>query len=371
MTVPDISGDLRRVPCVWMRGGTSKAAFFLAEDLPADRDERDRLILAAMGAPDRRQIDGIGGATPLTTKVAIISRAKDSADPAGADLDYLFGQVVIGENRVDYAPTCGNILAGVAPFGLDHGLVAAQDGETAVRIRMVNTGGLCVAVVRTPAGRVAYGGDTRISGVPGSAAPIELRFQDIAGSSCGALYPTGRQLDVIEAVGDLERIELTCIDNGMPVVLMRAADLGVSGGESPAELDANDALKARLEAIRLVVGPMMGLGDVANKVVPKLTLVAPAQEGGHFNTRTFIPKKCHDAIGVLGAASVATAFADSGTVCAALGGGIGTPNDISVEHPTGEFTIRLGDGGAGQAPTIALLRTARPLFVGHVLVPAG
>lgn len=353
--------DLTRIACVWMRGGTSKAAFFRAQDLPANPERRDRLLLAAMGTPDARQIDGIGGGTPLTTKIAIISTSGDDR----ADIDYLFGQVVIGEDRIDYAPTCGNILAGVGPYSIDQGLVPAEDGETIVRIRMVNTGGLCEAVVRTPGGRVSYTGDTRISGVPTPGAPIELRFRDIAGSSCGALYPTGRRLDVIEGVG------VTCIDNGMPVVLIRAEDVGATGYETPADLDANAGVKAHVEAIRLAAGPLMDLGDVAGKVVPKMTLVSLPRDGGHLNTRTFIPRKCHDAVGVLGAASVATAFDDDGTVCAPLATGrAGTGvRDISVEHPTGEFTIRLSGGEAGEAPSVALLRTARPLFEGHVLVP--
>lgn len=351
---------LRPIACVWMRGGTSKAAFFRAGDLPGDPVERDRILLSLMGAPDQRQIDGIGGGSPLTTKIAIVSKATDAA----ADIDYLFGQVVIGESRIDYAPTCGNILAGVGPFAIEEGLIAANDGETVVRIRMVNTGGLCDAVIKTPGGLVSYRGDTRISGVPNPGAPIELRFFDIAGSSCGALYPTGNKRDRIGG------LDATCIDNGMPVVLLRAEDLGVSGYESPAELDANGALKQRIERVRIVAGPMMGLGNVETKVVPKMTLVAPARDGGDLCTRTFIPKKCHDAIGVLGAASVATAFADVQTVCA----GESVPGverrDISVEHPTGEFTIRLSlSAGSEAAPGVALLRTARPLFSGAVLAP--
>ncbi len=355
------------IPCVWMRGGTSKAAFFLARDLPADPEARDRLLLAALGSPDARQIDGIGGGTPLTTKIAIVSPSTD----AGADVDYLFGQLVIGAGRIDYAPTCGNILAGVGPFAIDRGLVPAQDGDSVVRIRMVNTGGLCAAVVQTPGRRVSYAGDLRISGVPTPGAPIELRFRDIAGSSCGALYPTGNRLDRIEGV------PVTCIDNGMPVVLIRAEDVGATGYETPAELDAATAVRARIEAIRLAAGPLMGLGPVVGKVVPKMTLVSAPRDGGDLNTRSFIPHTCHDAIGVLGAASVATAFADAGTVCAPLaaarardGRSAGEgQQDVSVEHPTGEFTIRLS-GGPDGAPAVALLRTARPLFEGHVLVPS-
>lgn len=342
-----------------MRGGTSKAAFFHAADLPQDKAERDRVLLAVMGSPDLRQIDGIGGANPLTTKVAIISASQDDE----ADIDYLFGQVVIGEGRVDYAPTCGNILSAVGPFAIEEGLIAGQDGQTVVRIRMVNTGGVCDAVISTPHGRVNYRGDTHISGVPNPGAPIELRFFDIAGSSCGALYPTGAKCEQVDG------IDITCIDNGMPVVLLRAADLGITGYETPQELDANATLKAAVESIRLQAGERMGLGDVSNKVVPKMTLVAAARDGGHLCTRTFIPKRCHDAIGVLGAASVATAFADPDTVCAGNASSHQSVLDVSVEHPTGEFTIRLSQlDQPGTPPQVALLRTARALFAGRALI---
>jgi 4-oxalomesaconate tautomerase len=351
----------RDVPCVWMRGGTSKGAFFLAGDLPADAGERDALLLAAMGHGEPRQIDGIGGGTPLTTKVAIISPAQDSR----ADVDYLFGQVVATESRIDYAPTCGNILAGVGPFAIEHGLVPARDGQTEVRIRMVNIDSHCTAVIRTPGGRVQYDGDTAISGVPGTAAPVLLSFSEIAGSSCGALLPTGRARD------DVDGVAVTCIDNGMPVVILRAADLGISGYESPQALDANAGLKARVERIRLRAGPLMGLGDVANKVVPKMTLVAPAIEGGAVHTRTFIPKRCHDAIGVLGAVSVASACVIEGSVAAELVPHSGArERDLSIEHPSGEFTVRLALGErAGEFDSVALLRTARALFRGQVVIP--
>jgi 4-oxalomesaconate tautomerase len=350
----------RAVPCTLMRGGTSKAAFFRAEHLPDDVATRDRWLLAAMGHGDARQIDGVGGGNPLTTKVAIVSR---SADPR-ADVDYLFAQVVAGESRVDTAPTCGNILAGVGPFAIEQGLVAATAPETAVRIRMVNTDSTCTAIVATPDGRVTYAGDTRISGVPGSAAPVLLRFADIAGSSCGALLPTGRTRDVIEGV------PVTCIDNGMPVVLVAAASLGVTGYESPAALDADVALKARLEAIRQVAGPAMGLGDVRAKVVPKVTLLAPAIDGGAVHTRTFIPKVCHEAIGVLGAVSVATACLLEGSVATDfVAPAPGRVRDLSIEHPSGEFTVRLELGpGDGDVVSAALLRTARALFRGEILL---
>ncbi len=346
-----------------MRGGTSKAAFFRAEDLPADRAERDRWLLAAMGHGDTRQIDGLGGGSPLTTKVAIVSASTDSR----ADVDYLFAQIVAAESRVDTAPTCGNILAGVGPFAIEQGLVAASSPRTAVRIRMVNTDSLCTALVETPDGGVTYAGDTRISGVPGTAAPVLLQFSDIAGSSCGALLPTGRTRDLIDGV------PVTCIDNGMPVLLIRAHSLGITGYESPAALDANAELKARIETIRLVAGPAMGLGDVRNKVVPKVTLLAPAIDGGAVHTRTFIPKVCHEAIGVLGAVSVATACLLEGSVAAEfVAPSNARVDDLSIEHPSGEFTVRLErDERSRQVVSAALLRTARALFRGSVLLEEG
>jgi 4-oxalomesaconate tautomerase len=354
-----MSHRARELPCVLMRGGTSKAAYFLASDLPSERDARDQLILAAMGHGDARQIDGIGGGTPLTTKVAIVSPS------ASADVDYLFGQVVAAESRIDYSPTCGNILAGVGPFAIERGLVAAGDPQTRVRIRMVNTDSYCTAVIRTPGGAVTYDGDTRISGVPGTAAPVVLQFSNIAGSSCGALLPTGAASD------DIDGVRVTCIDNGMPVVLIRAADLGVTGYEEPRALDGNAALKERIEQIRRKAGPLMKLGEVTARVVPKMTLVAGPRDGGAIHTRTFIPKVCHDAIGVLGAVSVASACILEGSVAAGLSGASQRrEQDLSIEHPSGEFTVRLTCGDApGEITSAALLRTARALFRGQVIIP--
>jgi 4-oxalomesaconate tautomerase len=357
--------DQTAIPCLLMRGGTSKGAYFLASDLPEDPAQRDRVLLAAFGSPDARQIDGVGGAHPLTSKVAIVSR---STRP-GCDVDYLFAQVVVDEARVDTAPTCGNILAGVAPFALERGLVPAADGETRVRILMVNTDSLCEATVETPGGVVRYGGTARISGVPGTAAPVMLTFADTAGSSCGALFPTGSVVDEIDGV------PVTCIDNGMPVVVVDARQLGRTGYESPEALNADAELKARLEAIRLQVGPRMNLGDVRAKVVPKMTLVAPPREDGAISTRTFIPKVCHEAIGVLGAVSVATACVVAGTTAAGMARlRPATRQLVSVEHPTGEFTVELAtraDADGVVVERAALLRTARALFDGQVLIPCG
>ena len=354
------------IPCMIMRGGTSKGLYFLASDLPDNVDERNRVLLAAMGSPDDRQIDGLGGAHPLTSKVAIVSPSEDP----DADVDYLFLQVVVDRAEVSDAQNCGNILAGVGPFAIECGLLAATSDFTDVRIRMVNTGAGAVARVHTPGGQVNYQGEARIDGVPGTAAPVPIDFLNISGSSCGALLPTGNIVDMVNGT------EVTCIDNGMPVVLLRAFDFGLTGTEGPAQLEANEELKQRLEDIRIAVGPMMGLGEVAGKTVPKMCLISAPVSGGAINTRTFIPHRLHEAIGVLGSVSVATACAIPGSLAQqvtgeSLGEGLLT---LEVEHPTGFFTVEIevsgkGDEGQFAVGRAALLRTARLLMRGEVLVP--
>lgn len=345
---------MRGVRCMWMRGGTSKGGYFLASDLPADRDA---FLLRAMGSPDPRQIDGMGGAHPLTSKIGVVSRS----ERPGIDVDYLFLQVFVDQPIVTDAQNCGNILAGIGPFAIERGLVAAQGDETPVAIYMENTGQVAVATVQTPGGSVSYDGDARIDGVPGTSAAVPLAFRDTAGSSCGALLPTGNPVDVIEGV------EATLIDNGMPCVVMRAADLGIEGDETPEALEADTALRARLEAIRLKAGPMMNLGDVAEKSVPKMTMVSAPREGGAIATRTFIPHSCHKTIGVLGAVSVATACLLPGTPAAGLAvTGSGSRRTLSVEHPTGEMTVVADVGGDGTVTSAAILRTARKLMDGEV-----
>jgi len=355
---------------MWMRGGTSKGGYFLAWDLPQDTAARDAFLLAAMGSPDARQIDGLGGADPLTSKVAVVKR---SARP-GVDVDYLFLQVFVTEPVVTDAQNCGNILAGVGPFAIERGLVAAQAAETPVTIYMENTGQTAEALIKTPGGVVTYNGEARIDGVPGTAAPIYITFEDTAGSSCGALLPTGRTVDVIDGV------EATLIDNGMPVVVMRASDLGITGSETREALEANRELKVRLESIRLQAGPMMNLGDVREKSVPKMSMVSAPSAGGTVSTRTFIPHRCHASIGVLGAVSVATACMLPGSPAAALArvpegrnlrssspeGGSAHTKALSIEHPTGEMTVRVELDEAGAVQSASLLRTARKLFDGVV-----
>jgi 4-oxalomesaconate tautomerase len=345
------------IRCMWMRGGTSKGGFFLADDLPTDTAARDAFLLRAMGSPDPRQIDGMGGADPLTSKVAVVSR---STRP-GVDVDYLFLQVFVDQAIVTDAQNCGNMLAGVGPFAIERGLVAATGEETRVAIFMENTGQIAVATVHTRDGGPVYHGEARIDGVPGSAAPVPLEFRDTAGSSCGALLPTGNATDEIEGVA------CTLIDNGMPCVVFRAEDVGASGYEDRETLDGDTALKARIEAIRLKAGPLMNLGDVTAKSVPKMMLVASPRHGGAVTVRSFIPHRAHATIGVLGAVSVATACLVPGSPAAAVAAiPDGSVKTLSVEHPTGEMSCVLTLDDNGQVATAALLRTARKLMDGEV-----
>ena len=355
---------LRGIPCTAMRGGTSKGLFFLADHLPAESAQRDAVLLSAMGSPDERQIDGMGGAHPLTSKVAVVG---PSSRP-DADVDYLFLQVVVDKAEVSDSQNCGNMLAAVGPFAIEEGLVMVRGDVTPVRIHMVNTGAIARAFVPTPQGAVEYEGDARIDGVPGTAAAIPIDFLDVAGSSCGALLPTGNVAD--EVLG----VQVTCIDNGMPVVVLKAADFGKTGRESPEEMEADAELKNRVEMMRLELGPRMNLGDVTRKTVPKMTLVSPPENGGVIGTRTFIPHRVHEAIGVLGAISVATACVLEGSVAAQVAG-FNTKDDgaqrLEIEHPTGFFTVdmEVSQGKDGvEVKKSALLRTARKLMRGEVYV---
>jgi 4-oxalomesaconate tautomerase len=343
--------------CMWMRGGTSKGGYFLRHDLPSDRTQRDAFLLRVMGSPDKVQIDGMGGADPLTSKVAVVSK---SVRP-GVDVDYLFLQVFVDQAVVTDAQNCGNILAGIGPFAIERGLVAATGDETLVTIFMENTEQTAVATVQTPGGAVSYDGMAQIDGVPGSAAPVPLEFRDTAGSSCGALLPTGNAMDVINGVA------VTLIDNGMPCVVMKAGDVGITGYEDRDTLDANADLKSRIEAIRLIAGPMMALGDVTEKSVPKMMLVAPPQNGGAVTVRSFIPHRAHATIGVLGAVSVATACLITGSPAADVAViPAGLRKTLSVEHPTGEMSCVLELDDMGVVRSAALLRTARKLMDGVV-----
>lgn len=346
-----------------MRGGTSKGAFLLADDLPSDAAARDDLLLRLMGSPDPRQIDGLGGGHPLTTKVAVVG---PSHDPR-AELSYLFLQPAVDEPQVSDRQNCGNMLAAVGPFALERGLIHAEPGAATatVRILMENTDSIAIATFAVADGLPVYDGDLAISGVPGTAAPIRLDFEDVAGSSCGALFPTDNLVDEVAGV------EVTMVDHGMPVILLRAGDLGLRGDESPADLEADATLRSTLEAVRLEAGPLMHLGDVADTTVPKLTIVAPPVGDGSLTTRTFIPHRCHDAIGVLGALSVAVGAEVPGTVAHDLVRRTGVDaadRTLTLEHPTGTFTaavsVQVADDGTVRVDRAGIVRTARALMDG-------
>ena len=353
------------IPCMMIRGGTSKGAYFLKEDLPTDIARRDAFLLAVMGSPDKRQIDGLGGGHPLTSKVAIVSLSNEP----GCDIDFLFAQVGIDTASVDTTPNCGNILAGIGPFALARGLAKANGARTTVRVRTINTGTIAELTMDTPDGEASAQGRARIDGVPGTSAPIDIAFLDAAGSVCSVLLPTGNVVDEVEGV------PCTLIDNGMPVIVLRAADVGRTGYEPREQLDKDTELKARIERIRLAAGPLMNLGDVSQKVVPKIALVAPPQAGGAICTRSFIPHECHASIGVFAAVTVATAAALPGSPAASIAVmPQGRERAVSVEHPTGEFTVTLTVGGSAERPVVertGLLRTARILMEGRAYVPAG
>lgn len=352
------------IPCTIMRGGTSRGPYFLASDLPQDRVIQDRVLSAAMGSGNSMQVNGVGGGFTLTSKTAIVS----PSEHPDADIDYLFAQVSVDETSVDVGPSCGNILSGVGPFAIEKGLVAAQEGETTVRVRNLNTNSFIEVVVKTEQGEVVYDGDTAIDGVPGTAAPVILNFLDVAGSKTGKLLPTGNLRDLIDG------IEVSCVDAAVPMVLFKAADLGVTGWESKAELDANTELLARMEQIRRKASLLMGLGDATGKVIPKMALLAPAQFGGTLSSRYFVPHNCHGSHAVTGAICVASASVLNGSVASDLVTlGDADRQPIRIEHPSGKIDVVL-ELDRQQTPVeirrAGLVRTARKIMNGELYVPA-
>ena len=344
-----------KIPCVMMRGGTSRGPYFIAEDLPTDIALRDAILISVMGAGHELEIDGIGGGNPVTSKVAIVSRSKRP----DADIDYLFAQVSVRERKVDTSPNCGNMLSGVGPFALEAGLIKAGPVTTTLRIFNVNTGKVIEVEVQTPGGRVTYVGDTAISGVPGTAAPVLMTFLDSAGSKTGALLPTGRPLDKFEG------LDVSCIDAAMPVIILRASDMGKTGHESHTELNADKDFFARLEKIRIAAGTAMSIADVANKVIPKPILIAPGQNGATLTVRYFMPHDCHSALAITGSIALASACATPGTLAAEMCGTVTLPAKLTFAHPSGMLEV-VADKGDGAAPKVSVVRTARRLFEGHV-----
>lgn len=346
------------IPYMQIRGGSSKGIYFNKKDLPLDTKLRDQIILSIVGT-DSRQIDGLGGANPLTSKVAIISKSTKE----NCDIDFLFIQVVVGENRVDSSPNCGNILAGVGAFSIESDLIDMQNGTTSIIVNMINSDNICELIMQTPNKKLSYNGEAKIDGVEGTSAPIICNYMDLAGSVCGKLFPTGNKKDLIDG------INVTCIDNGMPVVLINAKEFGKTGYETCEELSLDAKFREKLEAIRLKVGPLMNLGDVTKRVVPKMSLISPAINGGNINTRTFIPHNCHTAIGVLGAVSVASACLFEACVTNDICNiEEGLNKKVSVEHPSGEFSVELTCEHINNELKInkaGLLRTARLISKGE------
>lgn len=350
------------IPCYFMRGGTSRGPFFRDSDLPSDTKLRDKVLLSVMGCPDIKQIDGLGGAHPLTSKVGIV-RLSNSPNH---DLEFLFAQLQPNSTVVDTKPNCGNMLAAVVPFALESGMVKSQGDESTYRVLTLNTNMQCDITVKTPNGQITYEGDTKIDGVPGTSAPISINFLNTAGSVCNGLLPTGSVKDVIQD------IHVTCIDNGMPMVLFNAADMNCTAYETPSELNQNEVLKTRIEQLRLEAAVKMGLGDVTEENFPKMVLLSSPRNGGAINTRCFIPHVCHESVGVLGAVTIATACILPGSVMEGLA--IipdGNKKKISVEHPSGELSVEMevDADDPTKVTRSALLRTARLLMRGEVLIP--
>lgn len=352
------------IPFLFLRGGSSRGPYFRRSDLPADRETLSELLISVVGAGNPRNIDGLGGGNAVTTKVAILSASEDPL----ADVDYFFAQVAVEERLVDYGPTCGNILVGVGPAAIEMGLVKVAGDTTPIRIRAVNTGALVEAVVQTPDGSVRYDGDAAIDGVPGTAAPVELKFLDVIGSQCGAMLPTGHAREVIDG------IEITCMDVAMPMMIARASDFGLTGGETQTELDANTALFARMEPIRLEAGRRMGLGDVTKSVTPKIGLVSKAHGEGHFSARYFMPWAAHPTMAVTGSQCLAACALAPGTVAEGLVRPVsGSPVLVRIEHPMGEMEVTVDytmEAGEFKLHSAGLIRTARLIARGEVMVPS-
>ncbi len=351
------------IPFLFMRGGTSRGPYMRRTDLPEDRETLAEALMSLVGAGHTWCIDGIGGGTAVTTKVAMLSPSDDT----WADVDYFFAQVGVEERAVDFKPTCGNILVGVGPAAIEMGLVPATGDLTEVKIRAVNTGARVLSKVVTSPEGVVYDGETSVDGVPGRAAPVQLSFMDVVGGATGKLFPTGNRIDVIDG------IEVSCLDVAMPMMIARAADFGLTGLESAAEMDANRAFYDRMEPIRIKAGKLMGMGDVTKSVTPKVGLLAAPSQGGTATVRYFMPWKCHPSLAVTGSQCLSACLISPGTVAE----GIAKlpdegPHTMQLEHPMGTLEVVMDYRLSGQGLEVisaGLVRTARKLAAGEVFVP--
>ncbi len=352
------------IPYLFMRGGSSRGPFFNRHDLPSDEVSLARVLVAAVGSGHPLNIDGIGGGNAVTTKVAMLSKSDDD----WADVDYFFAQVSVEDCLVDFKPTCGNMMIAVGPAAIEMGLIGAQEGQTDVRIRAVNTGAKVLATIQTPNGVVDYSGDMQIDGVPGSAAPISLDFKEVAGSATGSLLPTGNATDTVDG------IDVSCVDFAMPMVIARAADFGVSGHESREELDVNKALFKKIESVRLKAAELMGMGDCSESVMPKFGLVAKSQNPrAAFATRYFMPWAAHPTLAVTGSQCFSACAVLPGTVLDGIADKVSaSPVALLLEHPLGTMEVVMSYEGGNDRPqptSAAVVRTARKIASGDVFVP--
>jgi 2-methylaconitate cis-trans-isomerase PrpF len=351
------------IPYVFMRGGSSRGPYFNIDDLPKDRDALAKVLVSVLGSGHPLNIDGIGGGNAVTTKVAMLSKSEDP----WADVDYFFAQVSVLDGLVDFKPSCGNILAGVASAAIEMGLVTPRGETTSVNIRAVNTESKTKAVVQTPGGQITYDGTAQIDGVPGTAAPVALNFLEVAGSLTNRFLPTGNLIDVVDG------IEVTCMDVAMPMVIARASDFGLSATETVAELDENKAFFAKMEAIRIKAGAMMGMGDCTKSVTPKFGLLAPSGVPNTIRTRYFMPWNTHPTMAVTGSQCLASCALAKGTIAEGMMEVEGAPPvTIQLEHPMGKMDVIVdyteGQGGF-QHQSTGIIRTCRKLAQGQVFVP--
>lgn len=351
------------IPFVFMRGGTSRGPYFKRSDLPEDQNTLAQVLIAAIGSGHPLNIDGIGGGVAVTTKVAMLSKSKDD----WADIDYFFAQVSVLDRQVDFKPSCGNILSGVAPAALEMGLMKATPKKTEVKIKAVNTGARIIATVQTPHS-ITYQGEAAIDGVPGTGSPITLKFMDTVGGSTGSFLPTGKLVNTFDS------IDVTCMDVAMPMVIARAEAFGLTGYESAQQLTEDKAFMQRMESIRLQAGAAMGLGDVSDSVVPKFGLLAPAREGGSVSTRYFMPWSCHPTMAVTGAQCIASCLLTPGSVAQGLYDNKSqSPTAIVLEHASGKIEVLLDyrmDHEVFTPVSAGIVRTARKLADGNVYVPS-
>ncbi len=351
------------IPYILMRGGTSRGPYFNRADLPQNLDQLSNVLVSLIGSGHPLNIDGIGGGNSVTTKVAMLSRSEVS----WADIDYFFAQVSVEDRKVDFKPTCGNILCGVASAAIEMGLFEPTRGETSMTIRAVNTGAAVVANVQTPNGQISYSGNVTIDGVPGCASPVKLNFRKVAGSSTGAFLPSGNLTDEIDG------IEVTCMDVAMPMVIARATDFNLTGYENSEELNENKQFFNCMESVRIKAGALMGIEDVQNSVTPKFGILSPARGGGTISARYFMPWSTHPSMAVTGGQCLASCALTEGTVADGL---LKRPKEIpatvKLEHPSGTMPVivdyKLKNSGFEHISS-GIIRTCRKLAEGRVFVP--